>query len=136
MAFRHRAMSDPRRATLVLTKKLPQKRGKKSVKIELYPAELWSQRIRPESKSRAKVRIFDPEPRKAYKTSDLSGFFRLKIDGRIWLSLDGFDYSFVTEHEAFEIFRKLSWDSSFKIKYWSETNAWFRQVTKCRKFNC
>jgi hypothetical protein len=116
-------MSDPRKEWLILTKKLPRKRGKKSVKIELYPAELWSERIRPESKSRANVRLFDPEPRKAYKTSDLAGFFRIKIDGRKWLRLEGYDYSFVTELEAFRIFRKLSWDSSFKIKYWSEKNV-------------
>jgi hypothetical protein len=99
-------MSDPRHPGTVLIKKLPGKQGKKSVKMELYRAELWTERVLLSSKSRPKVRVFDPEPRCVYNSRSLKGFYRLKVNGK-WLRLEGYDYSFVTEILAYEIFRKI-----------------------------
>lgn len=110
-------MSDPRQPGIVLIKKLPRKQGKKSVKIELYRAELWAERILTSSKSRPKVRIFDPEPYRPYRSSELSGKYRLKVNGK-WLRLEGYDYSFVTEELAYDIFRKISWDDKFRFYHW------------------
>jgi hypothetical protein len=92
-------MSEARKPVLEWISKetsfLPGKQGKKVVKIELFPAMSFREKCHPSSKCRVFPLI--------RKTSDLSYYYRLRING-VWLKKEGYDYYFLTKTEALEVF--------------------------------
>jgi hypothetical protein len=94
-------MSEARKPIETWTKKrrlLPKKQGNKAVKIELFPAMSFKEKCHPSSKCRNFPLI--------RKTSDLSCYYRLRING-VWLKKEGYDYYFLTKAEALEVFANV-----------------------------
>jgi hypothetical protein len=85
-------MSEERVPEIVLTKKLPQEKGKKSLKIELFPARLWSDKFGPSSPMRGKCQFyswnrdeFDVDKEHISISSMRHLFFRIRVNGK-WFS--------------------------------------------------
>ena len=91
-------MSEERVSWLVFSVKLPQYRGKKTVKIELFKAKQWKLSVSLEDRNAA-----PPIPCRLHKKNEyFDERFRLRIDDR-WYKEQGKQYAFLTFDEAMEV---------------------------------
>lgn len=102
-------MSEERVPEIVLTKKLPQKLGKKSLKIELFPARLWSDKFGPSSPMRKQCAFYSKEmgyneADLLLRSSDAVKFYRIRIEG-CWVMKPEYRYSFYDENYAYQILK-------------------------------
>lgn len=75
---------------------MPGNKGKKVVKIDLFPATMFKDKCLPGSKWKVYplVRF----------TSGLENLYRIKLNGK-WYNKDGYHYYFLTKDEVYEVLK-------------------------------
>lgn len=92
-------MREERLSCASLTLKLPQYRGKKSVKIELFPAKQWSFVLRP-GQGRGCGNVSPPLPCRGQDRAEYySERFRVQVNGK-WFKKKRKQYVFLTLPEV------------------------------------
>lgn len=90
-------MSDPHLPLGIFCLKVPQFRGKKTIKVELFDAKRWRFKFSPYKKT-----TYPKPPIRDLNKEYWPNRFRVRINGS-WYGVDGFKYTFYTMPEILDI---------------------------------